>query len=487
MRSGGLIPFAFLFVLLVINWYGIVNETVLISVLPAVGFLAVFMATHLNLWFLLTLSIFASYFYIAPLSNATDLFFLSAVGCATITFLRNVFFRVADKNDSLVLLRVSVLSILAVLIYTVSFRGFGLRIFGSPQWGGAQYLEIFVCIGFFLSSSSVQLPWKHLKKSIIILCFLSFSVFVVQLIHQFVSESLSSALESYIRLSSSFNISLYELQKTSSVLRLQPAMFAAPYMLLLGLLMLKEKIRGNLKFLIFFLFAFILAGISGHRIAMLRIVLITFFYLVLEKSIDSKKMILGFGTMLFLSLVFLVMFANHLPLSFQRMIAWIPFADISYLARESAQSTSEWRIDMWRILLEQEVPKYLWLGKGFLWDFSEAYANTQIGAATSFFIATHQYHSGPLFLLVDLGVWGFVSVTCFVIFTIKTHLKYLHFDWRFEDAKNAHTVFLAVFISEAALFYLVFGGISSLVRMIFYVTVLDFIAKTRVVPTKQCR
>src|SRR6185312_10240507 len=58
----------------------------------------------------------------------------------------------------------------------------------------------------------------------------------------------------------------------------------------------------------------------------------------------------------------IVCFSDQLPLPIQRCMAFLPIK-ISPIARMSAESSSDWRIEMWKSLLP-EIPQYLYLGKG---------------------------------------------------------------------------------------------------------------------------
>src|SRR5207244_97177 len=65
-----------------------------------------------------------------------------------------------------------------------------------------------------------------------------------------------------------------------------------------------------------------------------------------------------------LTLSILLPFASTLPSSAQRSLSFIPFIQIDAGARRDAESSLDWRLRMWSVL-RPEVPKYLWIGKGF--------------------------------------------------------------------------------------------------------------------------
>src|SRR3954464_11985464 len=105
-------------------------------------------------------------------------------------------------------------------------------------------------------------------------------------------------------------------------------------------------------------------------------------------------------------------FSTRLPLSMQRSLSILPF-EVSPVARYDAEATTEWRLKMWRYLLP-EVPKHLWKPKGYALDPTELYMINEgvrrgIGDDIDMAIASGTYHSGPLTLVLGLGIWGVLA------------------------------------------------------------------------------
>ena len=70
------------------------------------------------------------------------------------------------------------------------------------------------------------------------------------------------------------------------------------------------------------------------------------------------------GCLLFLALF---IFAEYLPFSIQRSLAWIPGIEISKVAALSAANTTSWRIELWTYLLD-DISRYWLVGKGLTFD-----------------------------------------------------------------------------------------------------------------------
>ena len=171
------------------------------------------------------------------------------------------------------------------------------------------------------------------------------------------------------------------------------------------------------------------------------------------------------------------LFARHLPFGFQRMMAWIPFVDILIEAKISARTTLEWRWEMWQKLLPI-VPDYLFIGRGLGFDHISAYSVMTLDPGTRhpFFIATHQYHNGPLYLLIDYGLVGLICGLGFMLTSIVRHWRVAKSsNWTDPFFQNAHTVFLASFMAHFILYWGVFGDLETIVTMLKWLAILEVV------------
>jgi hypothetical protein len=198
--------------------------------------------------------------------------------------------------------------------------------------------------------------------------------------------------------------------------------------------------------------------LGGFRGALVLVSMTAFFMFWLQGLFRTKyAMIAAAGLVLCLPLL---PFADKLPDSIQRTLTIVPFAKVSVAAQMSAESTTEWRIQMWKNLLPQ-VPKYFWLGKGCIADTSD-YVSTIIAqqqgqtgdAASQMMIG--DYHNGPLSVIIPFGIWGMIGWIWF----LAAALRALYLNYRFGQArlKIVNTFLLAHFIAKTVLFFLVFGG-----------------------------
>lgn len=131
-------------------------------------------------------------------------------------------------------------------------------------------------------------------------------------------------------------------------------------------------------------------------------------------------------------------FAGKLPPALQRSISFLPLPNLDPVVVMDAQSTAEWRYQMWSGLWPQ-VPNYLLLGKGFGLtkdDFTrmgtgtfvssqqESFDPTSVGLAVS-----SDFHNGPLSILIPFGIWGAIA---FLWFTV-VGFRLLYRNYRYGD------------------------------------------------------
>ena len=164
-----------------------------------------------------------------------------------------------------------------------------------------------------------------------------------------------------------------------------------------------------------------------------------------------------------LSGTLLVAFANKLPLNVQRTLSVLPI-DVDPVAKADAQTSTEWRLNMWRDVLPT-VPKYLLIGKGYGVTVAEMRILTVArpgemektsaeGSATA-----GDFHNGPLSLLIPFGIWGAIGFLWF----IAAGWRVLHRNYQFGHPafRRLNRFLFAFFIMKTIFFFLVFGSLYS--------------------------
>jgi O-antigen ligase len=158
----------------------------------------------------------------------------------------------------------------------------------------------------------------------------------------------------------------------------------------------------------------------------------------------------------------LVPFTNRLPLVAQRAICFLP-VKVNPAVRYDAWASTDWRLRMWSVLMD-EVPHYIWLGKGYqvnpvdLYLARESQKRGFISDFESAYIAG-DYHSGPLSILIPLGIFGLVAF----LWTLGagTYAMYRNYRSGAPEHARLNTFLLAFYVAQVVFYFGVFGAFSN--------------------------
>lgn len=213
---------------------------------------------------------------------------------------------------------------------------------------------------------------------------------------------------------------------------------------------------------IIFLSVLLLTAFGGYRGIVISIGLTLIFVFYFEGFVRSRLMPV---TALALILIggLTVAFSESLPLPVQRCLAFLP-VKISSTARMSAEASTEWRLEIWQYLLPQ-VPHYLLLGKGLTFDSNDlasyqTLGNQQVGGDVGGgFTLAGDYHSGPLSVIIQFGIWGTLAFLWF----LGASMKVLWRNYKYGDPeiRHANILLLSWFISKTIVYFVVFGSFYS--------------------------
>jgi hypothetical protein len=153
-------------------------------------------------------------------------------------------------------------------------------------------------------------------------------------------------------------------------------------------------------------------------------------------------------------------FAARLPYSIQRALSIFQIP-VSPEVEMDTRESNEWRMRMWA-KVTPEIPQYLLLGKGFGMNIREAVLVTdmvssqrEIDKSAAAQVA-QDYHSGPLSVLIPLGIFGVFGLLWFWYAGFRLLLA----NYRYGDPAlaSANTLLLALFVTKVLLFVFVFGS-----------------------------
>jgi O-Antigen ligase len=155
-------------------------------------------------------------------------------------------------------------------------------------------------------------------------------------------------------------------------------------------------------------------------------------------------------------------FVDKLPMTIQRSLSFLP-VNVSPVARADAEASTEWRLRIWREVIPT-IPQYLLVGKGYGMDAQalenaeafEAFRGNYDGAK---YELSGDYHSGPLSLIIPLGIFGTIGFLWFLAAAFRVLLN----NYRYGDPeyRRINTFLLATFTVRVAFFFVIFGALHS--------------------------
>jgi len=150
----------------------------------------------------------------------------------------------------------------------------------------------------------------------------------------------------------------------------------------------------------------------------------------------------------------LALFAERLPLSFQRSLAVLPFIHLDPVAEMDAQASTGWRLQMWQEVMP-EIPQYLLVGKGYAFSATE---QAEMGRANLESVElVGDYHNGPLSVLLPFGMFGAIAFIWLMVAAIRV----LYHNYRFGDPayQNINAFLFAYFIAKVIFFFTAAGSL----------------------------
>jgi O-antigen ligase len=355
----------------------------------------------------------------------------------------------------------SLVAMAAVVLVTAQFRGgIGMRALGSGLYGGRQYFNLLIAIlGYFaFASQTIDLGKIHRATKL------------------FYLSGMTGIISNLIYLNKGLWI-LYLIFPAAIAFSQAQADFMGLQMSRIGgfgitgtalafYFLARHGLRGTFtlakpwRALIFASLVF-LAALSGFRSVLVSLLLLPAILFVLEGLIFTRWLFIGIAAGgLFLAAI--IPISDRLPLSMQRSLSILPI-DVNPMAEADALGTIEWRLLMWKAVLP-DLPKYLWLGKGYGIDPTALYLAQEASlrgyaptyAAT---IISGDYHNGPLSVYVPFGTPGVIAFLMFWGVGLRT----LWLNWRNgpAQAKILNQFLLGFFIMKIIMFVTVFGSLHS--------------------------
>jgi hypothetical protein len=354
-----------------------------------------------------------------------------------------------------------ILFLALVVILTGKIRGgLGVRILGSGSFGGKNYFYVLIAIIGYFALISQPIPllkaaratkWFFLAGTTNAMANVLYALGpATYFLFWFIPANLGGQVVS--------NWSENVLQRLDG--------FGPAGSFLLCFLLARWGVRGLFQWekpwrLLLVMLAVAGSMLSGFRSNLLFIVILFSIQFIVEGAWKTPLLpalvLLGM-----LCLLPVLLFANKLPGSIQRSLAFLP-VDINPDIREDANASTQWRFGIWQEVWP-DIPKYLFIGKGYALDPQELYltvVGTQMGILSTFEGSKYSgdYHSGPLSILIPFGLFGTVGFVWLMVAGIKV----THRNFRYGDPKlrQVNMTLFCYFVTECLFFVFVFGAFNS--------------------------
>jgi hypothetical protein len=432
------------------------------STLGAFGILAVLLASPLLMrwhypWLVLSLQMSCTLFFIKGAPTLWLVMVVLSLGISVLERTLNSerhFIRVPQITWPL-------LCLAGVVLMTAKLTGgFGLHAFGSDVYGGKKYVFMVAGILLYFALTARRIPAKQARLYVTLYFFGGLLSFIGDLYP--IAPSWAHFVF-WIFPPSTLFAGPYEVGET------RLGGFSGTGVALACLIMARYGIRGIFLSgkpwrLAVFILAISFTFLGGYRAALLAIVFIFVVQFFLE-GLHRTKLLLLFALVGTLAFTALIPLASKLPFTAQRTLAFLPL-NLDTQARESAQDTLDWRIQMWTALLPQ-VPEHLLLGKGLAIspeEYNEMMGNTALATTTGQFdpsqnslALAYDYHNGTLSVLIPFGIWGAITFLWFLI----ASLRVMYANFRYGDpALQTINIFLFANFFVTFVFFFIGGSLN---------------------------
>ncbi len=371
-----------------------------------------------------------------------------------------------------------------VILMTMLIRGAGLRILGDDKWGGMFYIQLFISISLVFVVPRVSLSKKVWRPVLVAAALAPF----LPVLSGFLASFGSSNLLAFIQTDAQTGGQIAKLATGGSVQveRFFSLGYAgqSAYNILFYFLSI-QSIFGRALFVSipFGIGILILVGLSGFRSSMLNLGLFTTLMLKVNKAISIGR-VLVFILIVIGFYLFAYLFSPSLPAPIQRMLSILPGITVSGHISSDAESTTEWRIELWKRGL-QFIPDYWLIGKGYAFSSREMLAamdpKTGIFDPTDWAVMQCAYHQGLLSLLLGLGIPGLISGVFLYYLFVKRHLQLQKQQWTDPILSRCHQVLTVNILTSFIIFAVLYGDVqSSFPTLFYYVALLEGLWATNI-------
>ena len=355
----------------------------------------------------------------------------------------------------------SLICLLIVVLGTAMVTGgIGMRTMGAEKnFGGRGYFYLVAAVVGYFALTSQQIPRERAKLYTAMFFLSGFTAVISNL--AFLAGPRFYFLYDMFPAGLADDQALTQNSMEPGVVRIAGLVSAAPalYVCLLAM----YGIRGLFDFtrpwrMVLFLAAPFAVLFGGYRSGIIYFGLMFVCLFVVEGLWRTRYLpIILFGGLVVAGLF--LPFIGKMPWSVQRTLSFLPI-DVDPLVKQTAQSSIDWRLEVWRTMLPQ-VPKYLFKGKGYAVDARELYLVTESASqgylsSTEVAAISGEYHNGPLSVVIPFGIYGLAAFAWFLGAAVR--VLYRNFRHGAAELRTINAALLAWFIAHIIQFCFIFGA-----------------------------
>jgi hypothetical protein len=469
MNPGAFQNLVFVVLIVLTLLYGVAHQSRVIMFAIPVALPLIIFSRRLDLWWALTI-VLTGMRISSVVSGALEMSHLFAFGFGVLMVLNYTIHRPLKSNPLPASHRFAIAFALISVVLAL-YRGIGIQAVGSSMWGGMQYVILWTGVLFCIQSYRLQLSPQFVKKTVYLFFILALVPFIVSALNSALGGRLNFAQNFFIGtvVADAAAVGGQEMQRMSSAVS-----SGGSSLIILGWILLRPDGRRLYRSLFLFAIGAAIMGNAGFRGALISIGMTSLFYVLMQRRTWNPRILRTLILFSSLAGVLILLNIRHLPYGFQRMLAWIPGLPVSLEAKLGADVSTEWRVEMWKSVILM-IPDYLLIGRGMAFDLGSAYQAYIATEASqhAFFIATHGYHNGPLYLLIDHGAPGFICGLGMMLCTLRRHWMLHKRPWPDETLKKMHTMFLCLTMAQIISFFGIFGALESITRLLLNMAMLE--------------
>jgi O-antigen ligase len=349
-----------------------------------------------------------------------------------------------------------------VAITAMTTGGIGLRVFGSDLVGGKSYVWIFCAIAGFFALSSRPIP-EHRAYLYIAMFFLPGLTSMIGRLVIWSGVGLDY-VPLFFPLDAPPDALGIDKSEDLGAVRISGVVLAS--MSVFCWILARHGVAGVFDFskpwrFLILAASLVLGMFGGFRSAIILCGLVFAILFCLERLWRTRVM----GILVALVLIggaLVAGYADKLPLTVQRTLSFLPF-NFDPLSKLSAETSTEWRLEMWRRVLPQ-VPQYFFKGKGYTISADELFLVREaeaFGAGTTVDISTYagDYHNGLLSIIIPLGLYG--TVAFFWLVMAGTRFLYRKYLESPPALRQVNAFLFALFLARILFYTFIYGSLAS--------------------------